>query len=239
MPSSTKTSMEEETINKRYLFAAITHGRAESPLSFCVSLMRLQSTLAKQKAQCTFVFVDTLGDALTLAARRSDQFDTFVVAETTIAFSPEFVCDMDHQDKHFVTGVYPIPHVDWGRARDHILDQESPEQVGLLFNADPGKATVIDGRWAKLTCVSHLGLFKLSREAILELAEKTRVGTSDIFMFMTDSISPEGTLVGPVERLCSLWGKDIWLDIQHGGAKSFGAMSYFGSVGFRTKSSLR
>lgn len=182
-------------------------------LSFAVSMLRLQVAMGQApNVQMTIEMVRTLQEAVDLA-KKQPHIDALVAIRSTIGFPASFVLRALVSGP-FVSGVYPLPRVDWERVVAKKDDtNEEMRFKGNVYNIDPAQAKRLPKLDAGYMIVpkAELGAVVLKREAIEALADKP---------VMSD------------EALCKVWGKDILVDLD-AQCSNFGPVDFLGCVGLR------
>lgn len=177
-------------------------------ISFAVSMLRLQSALnTVPHIQATIAPAPTLREAARFAV--AEGFDAVVAVEASVGFPVPFVLTSLLAPHEFVTGIYPLPLMNW----DRVASARSAEDVrfkGNTYNVDLiGATTTVDG-FLRVQRAA-LGAVVLKRDAIAALAACP-----------TDSH----------EDLCAAWGKGIFGNLENP-CNNTGSIEFAGCVGAR------
>ena len=230
------------------LFAAITDGRNETSLYFAVSAMRMQTDAAlRQAVRIEFNFYETINAALN--AFLAGPYATAVVVTTRISFSAAFVHTAIESPSPFVTGVYPLPSIDWARVGAKADTPETPSFKGNTYNVDPVELVPVAGGYLAANA-ARLGAFVLKREVVERIAaahpelayagrDTAGPGSSGDggggVLFAAETIAG-GRALAPDLSFCRLWtalsGQKIMADADNP-LSNFGPCEYTGCVGLR------
>lgn len=200
----------------RVLLAVVTSDSCS--IGFAVSMMRLQTAIqSAPNVHATLELVPSLHAAIQLAAAPpapgTEPFDTVVAVTSHLSFPASFVLRALAAAPAFITGIYPLPWLDWERVRSKARDTTGEDLAfrGNVYNVDAAAARHAGNGYLAVPC-AKLGAAVLKREAIDALKDVA---------VLTD------------EALCEAWGKDIYADIDHQ-CSNFGAVEFTGCVGHRT-----
>lgn len=188
-------------------------GSVECSLGFAVSMLRLQTALASAPIQIQAVLhvVPSVCDVLKVMADDSS-FRAAVCVNSDITFPAGLILRALSTGQPYVTGVYPLPRLDWERIKEKAATKtvESAQFWGNTYNVDASKAKFLGGGYIEVDRADP-GVVVLTRDAAEAIHAKKPASDADI---------PRA------------WGKAILADIDHG-CSSFGSMDFFGCVGMR------
>ena len=199
----------------RVLLAVIAAGgvTGSCSLGFAVSMLRLQAALladARSGVQAVLQVLPGLREAA--AAARDGTFDALVAVSPLVAFPTTFVTRALATRAPFVTGVYPLPRLDWDRVKARADDtREAMRFKGNSYNVEAAGAVPTEHAGYVAVKAASLGAVVLRAEAVEALAACT--GSSD-------------------QDLCKAWGKDILADLDQPCA-TVGPIEFTGCVGLR------
>lgn len=197
----------------RVLLAIVAAGgvTGSCSLGFAVSMLRLQAALladARSGVQAVLQVLPGLKDA----AAAAKDFDALVAVSPLVAFPVALVTRALTTRAPFVTGVYPLPRLDWDRVKARADDtREAMRFKGNTYNIEAADAVPTEHAGYMAVKTASLGAVVLSKEAIEALAACT--GSSD-------------------QDLCKAWGKDILADLDQPCA-TIGPIEFTGCVGLR------
>ena len=194
----------------RVLLAVITNGQCSLGNAF--SMLQLQTALnSAPNVQVTIHVAASLKEAVDLAVGGEEPFDALVGIGGHVTFPPTFVLRGLVEPSPFVTGIYPLPTVDWKRVVDKGAgSREELRFAGNTYNVDASKGECRGG-YLIVKAAEELGAVVLKKAALDVLAKSA--DTSD-------------------RGMCEAWGKDIHADLESP-CSSTGTMEFMGCVGAR------
>jgi hypothetical protein len=217
-----------------YLIAGISP-TGDVSINFTASLLRFQADLARASdTVAAFDFFESISTAID-HFHRDASFDVLVLIDAGMAIDPVFFIEYD-STKPFVVGVYPLGKIDWARVEKKIglACTEDASKIGNIYSIDPRKGS-IQGRYIVVK-TAGLGIVKLGRCVLDEIIAKhgTKVLSKDGKLVLHAAGIENGTAMSADERLCHLWGGNIYADTKYH-TKSSGPVAFSGCVGTRTK----
>lgn len=173
----------------RSIHLAIIAERDTCTITFCASLLKLQTHLARsQDVQASINFYPRVDDALKDFSDKGH--DTLVMVQSHIGVPETFFLEEPAHD--LILSPYPLATIDWERVARHLVNPsttESPEYVGNIYNFDPSAGAPASPRY-----------YKVPREAVTEFgACKLRRGVSfhschDVYVDLTQPSVNHGTV---------------------------------------------
>lgn len=178
--------------------------------ALAVSLLRLQRSMTDApNVSLTVHAAATLSEAAVLA--RKDGYEALVAIHHDIAFPPSFVARALANPHPFLSGVYPLPVLDWNRVASTPRDcTEDLSFRGNAYNIDGAEARQAPGGLVAVKR-AKLGAVVLKGPALEAIAA-------------SDATSDEGQ--------CAAWGQDIYVDLDNP-CQSTGQMEFMGCIGTR------
>lgn len=197
----------------RVLLAVVTSAAAGCSLGFAVSMLRLQMALVSAPNMQAVVHVaPSIRDAIA-AAVDDGKFDAVVAISAAMGFPAAFVLRGLVAPSPFVTGIHPLPSIDWDRVVARAADAaEKTRFKGNTYNIDPAAAKASSVPGYLDVARATLGAVVLKREAFEALA-RAECATDD--------------------ELCAAWGRDMLADLDNQ-CTVMGPIDFTGCVGFRT-----
>lgn len=180
-------------------------------LGFAISMMRMQAALQPIPDVHVTIDVAPTLKAATRMAVEAGTFDVVVAVDSGISFPSSLVMRALQAPHAFVTGVYPLPSIDWDRVQDkRDAVGEDVRFRGNTYNLDAAQAKLVAGEYLEVA-QAKLGCVILKKEAFECVANA--LGSTD----------PE---------LCAAWGRPIHADLASQCAVS-GTVEFTGCVGAR------
>lgn len=149
---------------------------ATCTISFCASMLRFQTRLAKEPGvSASIMFFDAVTEAEKAFAE--GDYDGCVILDTRMGVSTEFLFAPPTHACEIAP--YPLPKVDWDRVSRKIgCSDETLSSVGNVYNFDPSKAVCSAGtQFTKVprTAVTEMSVLKLRRGVLLKDVEEVYV----------------------------------------------------------------
>jgi hypothetical protein len=219
------------------LFVSVTEGRSTSSISNAIAAAKMQMSVLNKPIQLEFRFEKTLADAIDhFHANRG--FDVLVAIDNFMGYPAEFVIEnsIEHQDKHVISGIYPIPGVvDWERVRAKAADTQEPNSSkGHKYNVELAGADVDESGDFIKTKEAALSCVVIKRAAIDDIAEKHPELKHPGGIMAHAPTIVDGRKLTADQAFCHFYGKPIFADLARP-CSSFGDVSYCGVVALRNQ----
>lgn len=211
------------------LAAYCTTGTDDCTLNFASSMLNFLNE-ADSSYNMDVNFVKDINEGLDMFARNA-KYDQLILCNTRMAATPEMLKKAINSPLPFITGVYPLPTIDWTKVQD-VSSSEDCSCRGLTYNADVAKASAQEGDYVQVRN-STLGVAVLKRDVISAILEQhgEAVIAEPQHMLYSEAIV-DGRLLNKDENFCRMWGKDIAVDVEHPCSLT-GPLPFLGCVGQR------
>lgn len=225
----------------RVLVGVVTDGKTTISLQVITALIRLQEYLHTASAEPCFVvevaFVKDANEALNMLHRGAGLAGAFII-DRDASVDPDFMVRAFRSGKSCVVCTMPLPHMDWNRVEEKILDPtEEVHLVGAVYNLDVDPVTIAEepesiAGYARVKTIRAADAFFVRRGVLDAIAIKhPAILAEPLSAFYVDG-AIDGTFLRGLDRFLGMWGGEIWTDLQFQGATS-GPLEFAGCVGER------
>ena len=225
----------------RVLLACIHDERCEACLSYTVGVLSAQRQLMTLSDVHTMVTFFPSVEAAFDQFGSDETLDVLVVSDTMLGLNPDFVTESLKviSELHFITGVFPLPGVDWQQMIDKLKagSAEDVRYQGLKYNVEFAKPIATDSTGERLLVKSaKLRTFVIDRKVYDTVADegtlyKTESGKGCVVW--AKDVKNE-RLLDESASFMAKWNGNVWVDIVHR-LSGFGLESFQGAVGYRQK----
>ena len=229
-PQGRPPHVEVASHHKQCLLALVSENKKECCLAFLWSLLRLQLELIRHQCGTALTVFGDVNSALNEAY--SEKFEKVAVLNSMVAFDPTFVLEAVLSDKHVIVGGLPMPEIDWTRVREVPVDDPEPMAMrGLKYNVDIEPIALRKSPYVIPKEVRWMPVFVISRDALENVARKTRHSTGHLFW--ADDIR-DGVMRPAHERLLEQAEYPAFVDVVHMNS-SFGPLVFGGVLSHRIR----
>ena len=212
----------------RLLVAAITDDKSEGSLGFAVSMLRFQVAIVTKDIQVDVHYFPTLDQALN-AFSDHDEYDLGFFASTSITFDSAFVFEAIESKHPFVTGIYPLPGIQWDKVQDSMGD--NPKRSGTKFNVTLSSPSPQQQQYALVTS-ADLGAFVI-RRVVIDTIKKNHpeLAHASGCLFYASGVH-DGKYEDAHSRFLRLWAGAVHADTKIP-CGNFGSVDFIGCIGAR------